>query len=57
MRINPKLAGLEWFEVNYPTPFGNINVQTEKNGENVRTKISGPPEIEIISTKTDVQRK
>ena len=57
VRINPKLAGLEWFEVNYPTPFGNINVQTEKNGENVRTKISGPPEIEIISTKTDVQRK
>lgn len=52
VRINPNIAGLEWFEVNYPTPFGNINVQTERSGENVRSRISAPPEVELVSAET-----
>lgn len=48
IRINPNPANLDWLEVNYPTPYGNINVQIEKCGEQIKTKTSVPPEIEII---------
>ena len=48
VRINPKLAGLKWFEVNYPTPYGKINVRAERCGEQTKINISAPSEIEII---------
>lgn len=48
VRINPNLAGLDWIDVSYPTAYGNIDVRAEKCGDRVATKISAPPEIEIV---------
>ena len=43
-----EIAGLKWFEVNYPTPYGKINVRAERCGEQAKINISAPSEIEII---------
>lgn len=48
VRINPNLAGLDWIDVSYPTAYGNIDVRAEKCDDRVVTKISAPPEIEIV---------
>lgn len=48
VRINPNLAGLDWIDVSYPTAYGNIDVRAEKCGGRAATKISAPPEIEIV---------
>lgn len=45
VRIKPNLGGLKWIKVNFPTPFGNINIYAD--GSEVKT--DAPKEIEIIN--------
>lgn len=44
VRIVPRLAGLEWIEVEYPTPYGSIKISSNDNG----TRVSAPAEITVI---------
>lgn len=48
MRIKPNGAGLEWFNISYPTPYGTVKIRYEnKNGEE-KVTVDAPEEIEII---------
>ena len=48
VKINPQLGGLEWYNITYPTPYGEISVKCRnKNGE-AECEISAPAQIEIV---------
>lgn len=47
VRISPKLSGLEWMKIEYPTPYGSISVYSYKNGNDVVTEIDAPEAIII----------
>ena len=48
LKISPNLAGLEWIDIEYPTPYGNVRIQSRNEKGLVKTKISAPDEIKII---------
>lgn len=48
VRISPNLCDLDWIEVEYPTPFGNIRIKAKQENGKTVTDISAPEEIEII---------
>ncbi len=48
VKISPNLGDLEWIEVEYPTPYGNISVKCKRENEKLITDIDSPKEIEII---------
>ena len=48
LKISPNLGNLEWIDIEYPTPYGNVRVQSRiQNGE-VKTDITVPDEIRIV---------
>ena len=48
IKVEPKLAGLEWYHISYPTPYGNINIKCKKNNGETETEIIAPEEVEVI---------
>lgn len=48
LKINPKLAGLKWYNVVYPTPHGSVEIKCRNKNGDTETEISAPPQIEII---------
>ncbi len=48
VRIKPDLAGLEFAEGSYPTPYGEIRVLHRMTDGKIISEISAPDEIEII---------
>ena len=49
IKIEPKLSGLEYVKVNYPTPFGTLQVEhrLQPDGRTV-TSVSAPAGLEIV---------
>lgn len=48
IRINPAPAGLKWFKIKYPTPYGILSVSYDiSSGEEI-LDINGPYEVEIV---------
>lgn len=47
LKINPKLAGLQWYNVTYPTPYGAVEIKCRNKNGTVETDISAPGPIEI----------
>ena len=45
--IFPALGDLEWAEGTVPTPYGDVFVRHERDGEGVRTCFRAPDGIEI----------
>ena len=48
LRIQPELGTLEWAKGSYPTPYGAVIIEVEREGDKVKTKIEAPKEITII---------
>lgn len=49
IKITPNLGGLEWIKITYPTPYGLVKIESSiSSGEQIKTKIDAPKEIEII---------
>ena len=48
LRISPNLGDLEWIDIEYPTPYGIVRVQSKVQDGEVKTDITAPKEIKII---------
>ena len=48
LRISPKLAGLEWIRIVYPTPYGKVKIFATKTKNGVETTVDAPEVINII---------
>lgn len=48
VQIKPQLGNLEFARGTFPTPYGNIEIEHEKVGEKVISKINAPSEIEVV---------
>lgn len=48
LKISPKLDGLEWIKVKYPTPYGIVKIESKMKDGNVETNIEAPKEITIV---------
>ena len=49
LSVKPNLSGLEWFECDYPTPYGIVSVKAKKlpdGSEDIQ--INAPAEVEIV---------
>lgn len=48
MRIKPNGAGLEWFNISYPTPYGAVKIKYENINGKEKFTVNAPEEIEIV---------
>lgn len=48
VKINPKLGNLDWVNIEYPTPYGNIFINCRKEHGATITNISAPKEVKVI---------
>ena len=48
LKINPKLAGLKWYNVVYPTPHGSVEIKCRNKNGDTETEISAPPQIATV---------
>lgn len=48
MRIKPNGAGLEWFNISYPTPYGIVKIRYENIKGEEKILVDAPEEIEIV---------
>ena len=48
VRVQPSLGSLNFAEGKFPTPYGVISVKHEKVGNEIKTEISAPSEVEIV---------
>lgn len=48
IRLSPDLAGLEWAEVSFPTPYGCVNIHMKEEQGKTIYEIDAPKEITII---------
>lgn len=49
LAVKPNLSGLEWADIVFPTPYGNVCIECKLINGKTETKISAPDEIEIIT--------
>ena len=47
--VKPNLAQLKYVKGTYPTPHGNVEIESEKKGSKTISKINAPKEIEVLS--------
>lgn len=48
LKISPRLDGLEWIKVKYPTPYGIVKIESKMKDGNTETNIEAPKEITIV---------
>lgn len=46
--VNPKLSGLEWADIEFPTPYGVLRIECKSVGGKTETKITAPDGIEVV---------
>lgn len=46
--VNPNLFGLEWADIEFPTPHGIVRLECRAVGGKTETKITAPDEVEIV---------
>ena len=46
--IKPHLGGLDWVRGTYPTPFGDVRIEAERNADKCAVKVDAPSEVEIV---------
>ena len=51
LEIHPQLAGLEWWNICYPTPYGIAEIKCRNKNGTVQTEISAPGPVKIIQRK------
>lgn len=47
LKISPNLGELEWIEIEYPTPYGNVKIHSHNEDGETRTEIFAPDAIQI----------
>ena len=48
IKIAPQLGNLTFAKGTFPTPYGNISVEHKNENGKIISKVSAPPEIEIV---------
>ncbi len=48
LRIRPNGAGLKWFNISYPTPYGTVKIKYENIRGEEKISVDAPAEIEIM---------
>ena len=48
LRISPKLGDLEWIDIEYPTPFGNVKIHSKYVNGQQETSLTIPNGIEVV---------
>ena len=49
LAVKPNLSGLEWADIVFPTPYGNVYIECRLIDSKTETKITAPDEIEIVT--------
>ncbi len=47
VKLSPQLGQLDYVKGTYPTPYGIIEIEHKRDGENIITKVKAPAEVEI----------
>lgn len=47
IRVSPKLSGLDWLRVAYPTPYGKVSVFAQKTENGTEVKVDAPEAISV----------
>lgn len=48
IEIDPKLAGLEWWNVSYPTPYGNIEIKCRNKNGDTEIEVMAPGPVKVV---------
>lgn len=48
IKVAPKIEGLDWLNVEYPTPYGKVKIFVQKTESGVETTVDAPEAISII---------
>ena len=48
IKISPNLAGLEWVNIDFPTPYGIVKIKSRCVDGKINTNVTAPDEIEIV---------
>lgn len=48
VKVSPNLGNLEWVNIEYPTPYGNIVIKCRKEHGDTILDVSAPKEIEVV---------
>lgn len=49
LKVRPNPAGLDWFNISYPTPYGNVNIKYENKNGKETVEIKAPEQVEIVN--------
>lgn len=49
LAVKPNLSGLEWADIAFPTPYGNVYIECRLVDGKTKTHITAPDEIEIVT--------
>lgn len=49
IRISPKISGLDWLRVVYPTPYGKVRIFAQKTENGVETTVDAPEAINVTT--------